>query len=56
MVIQNPDLWLFLKIYRRPGIWDGWLLQQLQLVVYWPVAYVIVSSIQKRWRSRVIEA
>ncbi len=53
LVIQNPDLWLFMNTHRRPGIWDGWQIRLLQLVVYWPVGYLVASAIGRRWCGRI---
>jgi hypothetical protein len=53
MVIQNPDLWVFLRVFRRPGIWDGWQIRLLQLVVYWPVGYLVASAIGRHWHGRI---
>jgi hypothetical protein len=53
MVIQNPDLWVFLRVFRRPGIWDGWQIRLLQLVVYWPVACLVASAIGRHRHRRM---
>jgi hypothetical protein len=52
MVIQNPDLWVFLKIFRRTGIWDGEI-RLLQLVVYWPVGYLVAGALGRRWHAGI---
>jgi hypothetical protein len=49
MVIQNPELSVFLKVFRRREIWGAWQTWLLQLVVYWPVGYLVASAI---WRHR----
>ena len=48
MLIQIPELEFFLKTYRRPWIrqWEA----RLQFVVYWPVVYLVVTSIARRRR------
>jgi hypothetical protein len=48
MLIQIPELGFFLKTYRRPWIrqWEA----RLQFVVYWPVGYLVATSIGRRWR------
>ena len=53
MLIRNPELGLFLRIYGRPGIWDGWHIGFLQLVVYWPLGYLVASAIGRRWRRKM---
>ena len=53
MVFQNPELGLFLRIYGRPGIWDGWHIGFLQLVVYWPLGYLVASAIGRNRRPRI---
>jgi hypothetical protein len=34
MVVQNPELSVFLKVFRRREIWGAWQIWLLQLVVY----------------------
>jgi hypothetical protein len=53
MLIQNPELWMFLKIFSRPGIWNGWQIWLLQPVVYWPVGYLVAGAIRRHWHRRV---
>ena len=36
-------------------VWS-WQLQLLPLVMIWPAAYMLVTSIQSRWRSRRVQA
>jgi hypothetical protein len=50
MVIQNPELSVFLKVFRRREIWGAWEIWLLQLVVYWPVA------LSRRKRNRAAPA
>jgi hypothetical protein len=51
LVIQEPGFGLFLNAYRRPGIWQGWQIQLLHFVVYWPIGYLGASAIGRRWRG-----
>lgn len=53
MVIQNPELGVFLHIYGHAGIWDGWQIGFLQLVVYWPLGYLVASAIGRRWHRKM---
>jgi hypothetical protein len=49
VVIQNPDMWWFLMLYRRPGIW--WQGRQghiLQLFAYWPLVFMLSTAITRR--------
>jgi hypothetical protein len=51
MLIQFPELGFVLKMYRRP-----WILQweaRLQFVVFWPVVYLVATSIGRRLRLGV---
>ncbi|HEY6290620.1 MAG TPA: hypothetical protein VI455_03535 [Terriglobia bacterium] len=51
IVIQNPNLWLFVR--PRPVMWQGWLRLLLQVVAYWPVAYLAESAVRRRWHDRI---
>jgi hypothetical protein len=51
MLIQIPELGFFLKTYRRPWIWQ--LEARLQVVVYWPVLYLVATEIGRRWHHRI---
>lgn len=53
MVIQNPELWVFLKVYRRSGILEGWQIRLLQPVVYWPIGYLVTTAIRRRGHRRI---
>ena len=49
LVIQNPDPWMFLKLYGLARIpWHGWQGRLLQLFAYWPLVFVLVISIRRR--------
>jgi len=48
MVVQNPDLWLLLTLYRRVSV-NIWLLQILKIIVYWPLGYLAARSAWKVW-------
>lgn len=51
-VIQN---WGFAGIpYRQSGLWSGWQVQVLQVVVYWPIAYLVASMIARRRERKLI--
>jgi hypothetical protein len=53
MVFQNPELSVFLKVFRRREIWSAWQIWLLQLVVYWPVGYLVASAIGRHWHRRM---
>jgi hypothetical protein len=52
VVIQNPDLWMFLKLYGRAVTpWHGWPGRLLQLCAYWPVVFMLGVAITRRSRG-----
>jgi len=53
MVIQNPELWVFLHVYGSPDIWDVWPIWLLQVVVYWPVGYLVAGAIARHGHSKM---
>ena len=53
MAIQEPGLRFFLRHYRQLAIWHGWLTRLLQLVVYWPIGYLVLSPLERQWHGRV---
>jgi hypothetical protein len=53
MVIENPDLWRLLKVPARPWILQGWQARLVQIVVFWPIAYLVASVIKRRWHPEV---
>jgi hypothetical protein len=49
IVIQDPDLWMFLRLYRGAGIpWHGWQGRLLQLFAYWPLVFMFAFAITRR--------
>ncbi len=49
VVIQNPDLWMFLKLYGRGGtLRHGWQGGLLQLFAYWPLGFILAIAITRR--------
>jgi hypothetical protein len=57
VLFQAPGLMFFLKTFLlkssiRSGLWNGWEMRLLQLVLYWPVAYMAAAACLRRWRSR----
>ena len=49
VVIQSPDLWMFLKLYGRAGTWwQGWQGRLLQLFAYWPLVFMLAAAITRR--------
>jgi hypothetical protein len=49
VVIQKPELWMFLKLYRRAG--TSWIGRQgglLQLFAYWPLVFMLSTAITRR--------
>jgi hypothetical protein len=54
VVIQDPDLWMFLKLYRRAGT-HGWQGDLLQVLAYWPLVFMLAIAITRRLQgSRVV--
>lgn len=53
MAIQEPGLGFFLRAHRQLAILHGWPIRLLQFVVYWPVGYLVVSAMRRRWHGRV---
>jgi hypothetical protein len=53
IAIQSWIWWRFPNAYTRSAIWGGWQIQLLQLLVYWPVGYLVASATGRRWRGRV---
>jgi len=52
VVIQSPDLWMFLKLYWRAGTpWHGWQGRLLQLCAYWPLVFMLAVAITRRLRG-----
>jgi len=44
MVLQSPDLWMFLRIHQRGGTWwRNWQGQVLRTIVYWPLVYLLAT-------------
>jgi hypothetical protein len=49
VVIQDPDLWMFLKLFRLVGTsWHGWQGGLLQLLAYWPLMFMLAIAITRR--------
>jgi hypothetical protein len=49
VVIQSPDLWMFLKLYRLVGTSShGWQGGVLQLFAYWPLVFMLAIGITRR--------
>jgi peroxiredoxin len=50
--------WLVRNAHVQPAFWDGpiRLVQLLLVFVYWPVAYLAVSAIRRRWPGRPVRA
>jgi hypothetical protein len=49
VVVQNPDLWMFLRLYRGLGTsWHGWQGGLLQLFAYWPLVFMLAITITRR--------
>jgi hypothetical protein len=55
MVMQSPDLWMFLRIHQRGGTWWGnWQGQVLRSIVYWPLVYLFATTGARLLRTRHI--
>ena len=52
MIVQIPGLGFSLRAYKQLAILHGWPRELLQLVVYWPVGYLLVNTIGRRWNGR----
>lgn len=47
--------WGFVAMpYRGAGLWSGWHVKVLQLVVYWPIGYLIATMIERRRQRKVV--
>ena len=49
MVIQTPDLWIFLGVPPRAWMVPSWKMQFLRLAVLWPVVYWAVAFVSRQW-------
>jgi hypothetical protein len=49
MTIQQPGIGILLRAHEQLAFLHGWPIRVLQLVVYWPVAYLIVRAIGRRY-------
>jgi cytochrome c biogenesis protein CcmG/thiol:disulfide interchange protein DsbE len=54
MAMRQPGLGFFLKAHKQLAILHGWPRQLLHVVVYWPIGYLMVIAIGKRWRNRLL--
>jgi hypothetical protein len=55
MVMQSPDLWMFLRIHQRGGTWLGnWQGEALRSIVYWPLLYLLATTGTRLLRTRHI--
>ena len=53
VVIHDPDLWMFLRLYRLVGTsWHGWHGRLLQLLGYWPLVFMLAVAITRRLQGR----
>lgn len=52
LVVQEPGFVFFLKAYWLRRIWQSWQIRLLQVVVYWPVGYLVASAIWRRWHRK----
>jgi hypothetical protein len=50
VVVQNPDMWMFLGIYRQVGN-SGWQGRLLQLFAYWPLVFMLAIAIARRLQA-----
>ena len=49
VVVRNPDLWMYLKLYRLAGTSShGWQGGLLQLLAYWPLVFMLAMAIPRR--------
>jgi hypothetical protein len=52
LVVHEPGFGFFLKPYWLQRIWQGWQVRVLELIVYWPVGYLVARAIWRRWHGR----
>jgi len=50
LLMQEPGFIFFLKAYWLQRTWQGWRI--LQFVVYWPVVYLVATTMWRRWHHR----
>jgi hypothetical protein len=51
MTIQQPGLGFFLRAYRPLALLRGWPRALLQFLIYWPIAYLLVSALTHRFHK-----
>src|SRR5262249_32183825 len=56
MTVREPQFWVFLaphflNTYVRTGMWLAYGTHILQFVIYWPIAYVATSAIERYWHQ-----
>ena len=55
MVAQNQDLWILLRVPMRPVFTQRWLwLQLVQMIVYWPMSYLVAMAIGRLRRTKAV--
>ena len=56
LVIAQPGIGFLSGAYRWPRIWNSWPVRSLQLLVYWPVAYLAAAATWRRLNRRHVPA
>jgi hypothetical protein len=51
MAIRQPGLGFSVNAHKQLAFLHGWPTRALQLIVYWPVVYLLVSTIMRRWQK-----
>lgn len=51
LMTETPGAGLLLTHW-RPSTWPGWQIHLLQLVVYWPMAYLVATRAGRHWQGR----
>jgi hypothetical protein len=54
MLVQNPDLWILLRVPVRLGFLQSWQWQIGQMTVYWPVAYFVGIAIKRLTGAKAV--
>ncbi len=55
MVVQNL-IWLSPGLYLRTAIWRASQMRLVQVVVFWPVGYLVASAIRRHWNRKIAPA
>jgi len=54
LLIRESGLGFILRAFWLQRIWQSWPIRWLQMVVYWPVAYLILNAIWRHWHAKTL--